>query len=566
MKNVNVLKLACLCFVVGLLSSCDDSSDPSTSMYGSTKNSMDNAYSLVLQKYNIKEEDIIYFDNEQLWNKEYLISIFTNDDEQHFTVDLLHHEIKEESINDEFEKASISFTSSDAYLKALEYSKLKDNEILKSFISKKSSDNALALEVILYTANIKYYYLFDNVGGNLLDFAIDVVDFDNSKSVYISSEEAIKKATSYLDDDALIFNNVKADKERGNKIYIVDFINEDMLYKISINAINNEIIKDERINILNNEIFQNNDLLTSTKVKEIISNNIKSSDIEYNYIHPGMDKTKYIWHVSCNYNSYLYNYEINANDGDIICKEKYHNSYNDFLQNAYNNDDKSFDALQILANKYGNLNISYSFIDVLKEEDILSIIKENEELNTNFIITKLIYDNDFYYYIYGNDDESLFWYQVNAYNGNIIKQKNVIISDLLALTKSKLGFSDLSKITYEIDYKMEQNDIYYYLYGACECYSYVIKICDSTKEYEIIEKKCDESSQRRIISKTKAITKALNACLFTTNEVISINVRINDYKIHNAYIVNFRKLDAYYSVEVDIYSGKILSHSTKYLI
>ena len=42
-------------------------------------------------------------------------------------------------------------------------------------------------------------------------------------------------------------------------------------------------------------------------------------------------------------------------------------------------------------------------------------------------------------------------------------------------------------------------------------------------------------------------------------------LKLNDYNIHNAYIVSFRRIDVTYEIEIDVYTGKLLNYRIKYL-
>ena len=94
--------------------------------------------------------------------------------------------------------------------------------------------------------------------------------------------------------------------------------------------------------------------------------------------------------------------------------------------------------------------------------------------------------------------------------------------------------------------------------------TFVTKIDDKIEECDIIEKKCEEDKNKNYISKEKALTKALNGSLLIEEDVNSIEIRLNNYKVHNAYVVTFNKLDVQYRIEINCYTGNILSYSMNY--
>ena len=104
----------------------------------------------------------------------------------------------------------------------------------------------------------------------------------------------------------------------------------------------------------------------------------------------------------------------------------------------------------------------------------------------------------------------------------------------------------------------------YYVYGLCQYYTFVTKIDDKVEECDIIEKKCEEDKSKSYISKKMALTKALNGSLLIEEDVNSIEIRLNNYIVHNAYVVTFNRLDVQYRIEINCYTGLILSYSMNY--
>lgn len=548
-----------------LLTSCGEkTTDLSSNLY--TENN--DIHSFVLNELNLNKEDISYSSYERLWENEYIVTLISNDNEYYIRANLNDRSIENLDLVNSNEISTFSYTLDTYYYQALEKAQLDENDILKAKISSLASFNTKAIDVSLYTANMKYYYSFNKDTNEILNYRISLIDYDSENSAYISMIDAITRAKDYIGSEVEL-EEIRDEKLRGNKVYIISLYDLNKKYEISINALTGDIIKEEQRSINSKKIFINKNIIDEKSITNIVYQNI-IDNININYISlvQGFNRTNFVYRAYVDTDYFTYKFEINGLNGTIISKEKYIHNYYDFIYWAYNYQNKNDGEFESIAQeKYNNGYNNIKFTNIISENNVLDIINnKNINFNTNYLCIKLdIINNSLAYIIYGNDEVNFFYFYIDAYNGNIISEHYTNIDELVTITRNAINVQTKSSSFYSIDFEFIDNKLYYYVYGMSQCYSFIVRIDDETKEYLIIEKNYEDSINKCFITKDKALIQALNYCLLTIDDVSSIKVKLNDYNIHNAYIVSFRRIDVTYEIEIDVYTGKLLNYRIKYL-
>lgn len=560
-KYIYIFILVC----IFILTSCGEET---TSISSNLQVVNNDVYSFVLNELNLKEENITYSSYERLWEDEYIVTLVDKNNEYFIRANLENKSIENLDLINSNEITISSYILDNYYYQALNKAQLDEKDILKAKLSSQSSINTKAIDVSLYTANMKYFYSFSSETKEILDYRISYIDYDSENSAYISINDAITRAKDYLASEVEL-KEIREEKIRGNKVYIVTLYDSNKNYEISINAINGDIIKLEKRNINVNNLFNNKNILNEEKITEIINQNI-NNDVKINHLSlvQGFNRTNCIYRAYIDTDYFSYRLEIDGINGTIIAKEKYIHDYYDFIYWAYTYQDKNDGLFENLAKeKYNNNYSNITFTNIISENKVLEVINnKNINFDTNYLCIKLDIVNDsLIYIVYGNDEANFFYFYIDAYNGNIISEHYTNIDELITITRNAIHVQTRASSFYGIDFEVIDNKLYYYVYGISQCYSFIVKINDETKDYSIIEKNCEDSINKCFITKDKALNQALNYCLLTIDDVSSIKVNLNDYYIHNAYIVSFRRIDVTYEIEIDVYTGKLLNYRIKYL-
>lgn len=560
MKKMSFLAVTLCIFF--LLTSCKNTPAESTSHSGLIVSNSTNAVDLALNDCGISKNDLIYSSCEEMSKNVCLVSLITEQNEYFYNVDMNTKSIEKIDINRDYNIKKNEFTKDMAYSNALEKSQLKENEILNVSISTEASNNATSIEVTLFTANIKYLYSFDTSTGEVLENHISQINYNNNESVCLSYDSAKALVINYLDDKNVSIDYMTNRKLRGNKVYDFQLSNENYIYNITINALFGDIIKDERRLKSNDKIFSQNGIISDRGLVDFITEDINKRNLKTNYCYQSLNRTNYVWKASFEDDKYFYAYEVDAYNVEIISFRRYVKNYYNFLSWAYENYDLETFGNDALS--FGKSNgFDYSIKNILSLDEITNNV--TKILDPIYVTIKLKNDsNGLYYLAYGNNNENFFIMSLDSKTGNIIDSKYQSINSIITLSKRTIGFRDKDCFTYEIDAIYENDNLNYYVYGMCQYYTFVTKIDDKIEECDIIEKKCEEDKNKNYISKEKALTKALNGSLLIEEDVNSIEIRLNNYKVHNAYVVTFNKLDVQYRIEINCYTGNILSYSMNY--
>ena len=234
-----------------LLTSCGEkTTDLSSNLY--TENN--DIHSFVLNELNLNKEDISYSSYERLWENEYIVTLISNDNEYYIRANLNDRSIENLDLVNSNEISTFSYTLDTYYYQALEKAQLDENDILKAKISSLASFNTKAIDVSLYTANMKYYYSFNKDTNEILNYRISLIDYDSENSAYISMIDAITRAKDYIGSEVEL-EEIRDEKLRGNKVYIISLYDLNKKYEISINALTGDIIKEEQRSINSKKIL-----------------------------------------------------------------------------------------------------------------------------------------------------------------------------------------------------------------------------------------------------------------------------------------------------------------------
>ena len=215
----------------------------------------------------------------------------------------------------------------------------KDNKISKEVatnialdyanINKKDASNikfekdGSIYEIEFNDKNYKYEIEVDSQTGNVIKYEKDIISkspiSNNNNNNVISEEEAKKIATDYLNIkiENVSFTKNKLDYDDGTLIYELEFYYNDTDYEFNINAYTKEIIN---VSIDSNDYSTNNsdNYIGLEKAKELVKNHSKKDNIFFVKAKFDFDNKTPIYELEFYDDNKKYEYEINANSGNII--------------------------------------------------------------------------------------------------------------------------------------------------------------------------------------------------------------------------------------------------------
>lgn len=202
---------------------------------------------------------------------------------------------------------------------ALDYANVDDKNV--SIVEAKEDKDDGVYEIEFTDNNYKYDIEVDLKTGKVIKFEKDILtnNVTPSENKTISEEEAKKIAADYLklNIDEIIFTKTKLDYDDGLLIYELEFYKDNTEYEFDINAYTKEIIN---ISVDNNDYTTNNsnNYIGLEKAKEVVKNHTKIDNIFFVESEFDFDNGTPIYELKFYDNNVKYEYEINANSGNII--------------------------------------------------------------------------------------------------------------------------------------------------------------------------------------------------------------------------------------------------------
>ncbi len=229
----------------------------------------------------------------------------------------------------------LNLAAKDAALAAVDLAKMSLREIAELVNEK----NINITDIVDYDADDS---IWENIADDIEDKNEDKYEDKNDNDQipegnYISKEAAKAAALAHakVNENELLFCEVKLDVENGKTVYEVDFDTSDFEYDYEIDAVSGAITKSEK------EINDDKpttpikpeapttpetpaDKLTVARAKEIALEHAKLSDKKVSFIKAEYDIDDGIeqYEIEFFYGGYEYEYEINAKTGEIISHEK----------------------------------------------------------------------------------------------------------------------------------------------------------------------------------------------------------------------------------------------------
>ena len=166
----------------------------------------------------------------------------------------------------------------------------------------------------------------ENTNNNQNSNETDKISIEEAKNI------ALKHAN--LTSDKVSFIKVESDLDNGIEKYDIEFYYENTEYDYEINAVTGEIIEYdydvENYNITNNENTGNNKSLNETvkisieQAKEIALKhaNLTANEVTFGNIELDSDDGVQKYDIKFYNNNIEYDYEIDANTGDIVSYER----------------------------------------------------------------------------------------------------------------------------------------------------------------------------------------------------------------------------------------------------
>ena len=148
----------------------------------------------------------------------------------------------------------------------------------------------------------------------------------NNKKVTIDEAKEIALKHAGLTSDQVSFVEVESDVDNNIEKYNIEFYHGDKEYDYEINSANGEIIKyDYNMEYDKNENNVNSVVnISEEQAKEIALNHaeITSDKVSFIKVEMDVDNGTQKYDIEFYYNNIEYNYEIDANTGDILSYER----------------------------------------------------------------------------------------------------------------------------------------------------------------------------------------------------------------------------------------------------
>lgn len=148
----------------------------------------------------------------------------------------------------------------------------------------------------------------------------------NNKKVTIDEAKEIALKHAGLTSDQVSFVEVESDVDNNIEKYNIEFYHGDKEYDYEINSTNGEIIKyDYNMEYDKNENNVNSVVnISEEQAKEIALNHaeITSDKVSFIKVEMDVDNGTQKYDIEFYYNNIEYNYEIDANTGDILSYER----------------------------------------------------------------------------------------------------------------------------------------------------------------------------------------------------------------------------------------------------
>lgn len=148
----------------------------------------------------------------------------------------------------------------------------------------------------------------------------------NNKKVTIDEAKEIALKHAGLTSDQVSFVEVESDVDNNIEKYNIEFYHGDKEYDYEINSDNGEIIKyDYNMEYDKNENNVNSVVnISEEQAKEIALNHaeITSDKVSFIKVEMDVDNGTQKYDIEFYYNNIEYNYEIDANTGDILSYER----------------------------------------------------------------------------------------------------------------------------------------------------------------------------------------------------------------------------------------------------
>lgn len=148
----------------------------------------------------------------------------------------------------------------------------------------------------------------------------------NNKTVTIDEAKEIVLKHAGLTSDQVSFVEVESDVDNNIEKYNIEFYHGDKEYDYEINSANGEIIKyDYNMEYDKNENNVNSVVnISEEQAKEIALNHaeITSDKVSFIKVEMDVDNGTQKYDIEFYYNNIEYNYEIDANTGDILSYER----------------------------------------------------------------------------------------------------------------------------------------------------------------------------------------------------------------------------------------------------
>ena len=160
----------------------------------------------------------------------------------------------------------------------------------------------------------------------------------NSNNSKITMEQAQEIALKHakLTSDQVSFIKIDTELENGIEVYNIEFSYENKEYDYKINSANGEIVEydydiedyditqqqatKENKSVTPNNQNSNNSKITVEKAKEISLKhaNLKDNQVVFDKTEMDYDNGVQVYDIEFHYNNIEYNYEIDANTGNIL--------------------------------------------------------------------------------------------------------------------------------------------------------------------------------------------------------------------------------------------------------
>lgn len=218
---------------------------------------------------------------------------------------------------------------------ALEHAKVKSDQITFIRADTKMDNGVEKYEIEFYDDNKEYDYEINAVDGQIIEYDYDVENYDltkdqatNANEITVEEAKEIALKHANLKGDQVTFERAEIDYDDGVRKYDIEFYYNNKEYDYEIDPVSGQILhidEDAEYNDIKQEELNNTTKISMEEAKKIALKhaNLKEDQVTFEEVELDIDNGVIKYDVEFYYNEMEYNYEIDANTGDVLAYDSH---------------------------------------------------------------------------------------------------------------------------------------------------------------------------------------------------------------------------------------------------